>query len=484
MAKTLILSPVSRIEGHLQIRVQLDDAGNVADTKVQVVNLRGFEEFAKGRPAEEMPRITTSICGVCPSSHHMASVKAVDKCFGVEPTEAGKKQRELMEHAHFVEEHILHFYFLAGADFVMGPGASVKDRNIFGIIKKMPNEAKLVVKARWAASQVAEMVGGRSIHPVAGVPGGWSKPLRSDQVERCKKHADLMLELAKFSIKYAKENIFPKYQDAIKTIGDIKTGFLGTVAKDGSGTMDLYDGKARMMKADGEYREFDYDNYMDEIREHIEPWTYLKFPYDIKAGGFSLDYKNPKGTYRTNTLARMNVADKLRTPLANAEFLEFRKTFGRPAQHTLLYHYARLIELLYAAEYTRELLNDKDMTNPDTRAKVTGTRAGRGVGVVEAPRGTLIHDYTTDDKGLVTECNLIVGTTHNNAAINMSVRQTADALIKGGKYDGTIMNMLEMAIRAYDPCISCATHNLDGTVAMGVEVYDHKGKLQKRLRNY
>jgi F420-non-reducing hydrogenase large subunit len=480
--KKIIISPVSRIEGHLQIAVQLDDAGNVADTKVQTVNLRGFEEFCKGRPVEEMPRITTSICGVCPSSHHIASSKACDGIFGVTPTTTGVKLRELMEHAHYAEEHILHFYFLAGADFVMGPGAPVKERNIFGIIHKMPNEAKLVVKARYAASQITEIVGGRSIHPVAGVPGGWSKPLRSDQKEKCLKLSETILELAKFSIKYAKENIFPNYMDAIKLIGNIKTGFLGTVAKDG--TLDLYDGKARMMDASGGTREFEYKDYLDNIHEHVEPWTYTKFPYDAKAGKLVMDYKNPVGVYRTNTLARINVADKIKTPLAQAELEGFRKAFGRPAQLSLLYHYARLIELLYAAEYVQVLLKDKDITGTDTRAKVDKTRAARAVGVVEAPRGTLIHDYTTDDKGLMTNVNLIVGTTHNNAAINMSVRQTADAVIKNGIYDQGTLNMLEMAIRAYDPCISCATHNLDGSIATVVNIYDHNGKRKKTLKNF
>jgi F420-non-reducing hydrogenase large subunit len=482
MAKKIVISPVSRIEGHLQIVVQLDDAGNVSDTKVQTVNLRGFEEFCKGRPVEELPRITTSICGVCPSSHHLASVKAVDGCFGATPTTTGIKLRELMEHAHYVEEHILHFYFLAGADFVMGPGAEVKDRNIFGIIKKLPNEAKLVVKARWSAAQIAETVGGRSIHPVAGVPGGWSKPLRAEQKEKCLKWSEPMMDLAKFSIKYAKDNIFPNYQDAIKTIGAIKTGFLGMVGKNGE--MNLYDGKLRMMQANGEFREFEGKDYHDHIKEAIMPWSYTKFPYDAKAGKLSLDYKNPVGVYRTNTLARINVAEKFKTPLAQAEFEEFRKNFGRPAQNSMLYHWARLIELLYAAEYVQVLLKDKDITGTDTRSKVEQPQAARGVGVVEAPRGTLIHDYTTDEKGLVKELNLIVGTTHNLPAINMSVRQTADAVIKNGKYDQGTLNMLEMAIRAYDPCISCATHNLDGSIATVLSVFDHNGKRMKTLRNY
>jgi F420-non-reducing hydrogenase large subunit len=269
--------------------------------------------------------------------------------------------------------------------------------------------------------------------------------------------------------------------DAIKLIGDIKTGFLGTVTDDG--TMDMYDGKARMMDVNGEYRDFDFKDYTDHIREHVEPWTYLKFPYDAKAGEFSMDLEKPNGIYRTNTLARINVCDKIKTPLANEELGIFRKEFGRPAQLSLLFHWARLIELLYNAEYTLQLLEDPEITSTDIRAKANPPGAARGVASVEAPRGTLIHDYETDDKGMIKNVNLIVGTTHNNAPINMSVKQTAKAVIKDGAYDEEKLNMLEMAIRAYDPCISCATHNLDGSVRIKVNVRNHKGKTVKVYKN-
>jgi F420-non-reducing hydrogenase large subunit len=248
------------------------------------------------------------------------------------------------------------------------------------------------------------------------------------------------------------------------------------------GAFDVYDGKLRMMTADGETTDFPVADYKDYISEHIEPWSYLKFPYDKRAGEFSMDLENPKGIYRTNTLARMNVCDKMPTELAQAELEEFRKAFGRPAQPTLLYNYARLIELLYSAENIIRLLNDPDITSKETRKKVE-PRAANGIGSTEAPRGTLIHEYTTDDKGLVTDCNLVVGTTHNNAPINMSVLQTAKEVIKDGKYDQGILNRLEMAIRAYDPCLSCATHNLDGTLPVKVQVFNHRGKLLDTYKN-
>jgi F420-non-reducing hydrogenase large subunit len=257
-----------------------------------------------------------------------------------------------------------------------------------------------------------------------------------------------LLEFAKFTLKFAKENVFPKYLDAIKTIGVIKVGYLGTVTEDGA--LDLYDGKLRLMQPDGAYEDFTYEQYTDFIGEHVEPWSYQKFPYAKKWGGFALDLDNPKGVYRANTLARINVCDKMKTPLAQAELEEFRAAFGRPAHQTLLYHYARLIELVQCAEEAVMLLNDPEITSREVRVKIE-PRAARGVGCVEAPRGSLIHDYTTDADGLITSVNLIVGTTHNNAAINLSVNQAAKELIKDGKYDQGVLNKVEMAIRAYDP---------------------------------
>ncbi len=480
MQKTIVIQPVTRIEGHVKVTIDLNDQGNVEDTKLHVTTLRGFEEFCKGRPVEEMPRITTSICGVCPVSHHLASAKAADAVFGVEIPPAGRKLRELLNAFAYTEEHILHFYFLAAPDFIMGPGASVKDRNIFGIIRTMPDVAKKVAVTRALANKAVEIIGGRAIHPVAATPGGFSKPLTEAEIEKLRKTGKEKLDLAQFSIKYAKENVFPKYMDVIKTLGVIKTGFLGTVDKDGN--MDLYDGNFRMMKADGTHTEFASGDYDKHIKEHVEPWTYMKFPYSPEIGGFSLEPDAPGGMYRTNTLARINVAEKIRTPLAQAELVEFRKAFGRPAQQTLLYHYARLIEMLYNAEYLTQLLDDPEIRSTDIRKPVT-PRAARGVGSVEAPRGTLIHDYTSDEKGLIKYVNLVVGTTHNNGPMNMSVKQAARSLIKGGVYDETILNEIEMTIRPYDPCISCATHNLDGSLAVRVDIRGPKGEFLDSYKN-
>jgi F420-non-reducing hydrogenase large subunit len=480
MAKTLIIQPVTRIEGHAKVTIRLDDAGNVDTARVNVIELRGFERFCIGRPVEDMPRITPRICGVCPWSHHLASAKACDAVFGVKPPPAGAKLRELCNSIAYMEEHILHFYFLAGADFLLGPSADYSVRNVIGILQAAPDVARRVVRVRHMCAKMLETLAGKPIHPQAAVPGGFSKPLLPEERDQLRKTADEALELAKFSIAFAKESVFPKYLEVVKSLGVITSGFLGTVTD--SGALNLYDGKLRLMAPDGSFEEFPYDRYTEFIAEHIEPWSYLKFPYAKKWGSFSMDLDKPGGVYRANTLARINVCDRIDTPLAQAELEEFRQKFGRPAQLTLLYHWARLIELLYNAENAIRLLDDPEITSPDTRVKVT-PRAARGVGCVEAPRGTLIHDYETDANGMVTNVNLIVGTTHNNAPINMSVTQAAKGIINNGNYDQGILNTVEMSIRAYDPCFSCATHRLDGKLSVKVDIVGADGKVLDTLAN-
>lgn len=448
MSTVINIQPVTRIEGHAKLSITLDDAGNVADTKFHVQTLRGFEKFCEGRPVEEMPRTVCHICGICPWAHHLASSKAADACFGVTPPPTAVKLRRLMQSIAYVSDKILHFYFLAAPDFVIGPDADYGVRNVVGIVQAAPDIAKQVVHMRHLGAQMLEGFAGRAIHPTFSVPGGVSKPLTETERQKMLPSARELLEFSKFTIKFAKENVFPKYLDAIKSIGVIDVGCLGTVRDDGA--LDFYDGKLRMMKTDGSYEDFAYDDYLDYIGEWVEPWSYQKFPYAKKWGQFNMSPENPEGVYRVNCLARINVADKMATPLAQAELDEFRAIFGRPARYTLLYHYARLIELLQAAETVVELLNDPEITGTDIRVPVTA-KEGRGVGCVEAPRGTLIHDYECDGDGLITKLNMIVGTTHNNAAINLSVNQAAREVIKGGKYDQGILNRVEMAVRSYDP---------------------------------
>lgn len=480
MTKTLVIQPVTRIEGHARITINLDDAGEVSTARVNVIELRGFERFCIGRPVEDLPRITPRICGVCPWSHHLASAKACDAVFGVTPPLTGRLLRELCNSVAYMEEHILHFYFLAAPDFLLGPDADPSIRNVIGVLQAAPEIAARVVRVRHMCATMLEILSGKAIHPQAAVPGGFSKPLSGEERDRLRPMAEEALELAKFTMAFAKENVFPKYLDTVKSLGVITTGFLGTVGGDGS--LQLYDGTLRLMAPDGSYEEFAYDHYTDFIAEHVEPWSYIKFPYAKKWGEFSMDLDAPGGIYRTNTLARINVCDRIPTPLAQAELEEFRSAFGRPAQLTLLYHWARLIELLHNAENVVRLLAHPEITGTETRVKVT-PRAARGVGCVEAPRGTLIHDYTTDADGLITNVNLIVGTTHNSAPINMSVTQAARGLIHAGHYDQGILNRVEMSIRAYDPCLSCATHELNGRFAVKLDIVDADGRVIDTLTN-
>jgi F420-non-reducing hydrogenase large subunit len=449
MSQVITIQPITRIEGHASIGITLDDSGNVADARLSYMSLRGFEKFIEGKPAEEIPRIVTRICGICPWMHHLASNKAVDRCFGVTPTAAGSKLRELMQTLAHAEDKLLHFFFLAAADFVIGPEADYAVRNVIGIAQANPELATQVVKTRQMAKMMLDKFCRKTIHPVAGVVGGFAKPLLEEERLEMLDKTRQILDFALFTIEFAKKDVFPKYMDTIQMLGVINTGFIGTV--DAQGALNLYDGKLRIMKADGSYTDFDAQDYADYIGEHVEPNSYGKFPYArFWDEGFSMDLESPRGVYRSNTLARINVADHIATPRAQAELEEFRTLFGRPAQATLLYHYARLIEEVYACERAIEILQDPEITDPNVRAPVE-PRAGRGVGCVEAPRGTLIHDYTTDENGLIATANMIVGTTHNLGPMNMSVNQAARALIKDGHVTEGILNKIEMAVRAYDP---------------------------------
>lgn len=449
MGKTINIQPLSRIEGHANIKISLDNQGNVDKAVTHFNSIRGFEKYVQGKPAEEVTRIVTRICGICPWHHHLASAKAVDACFNADVTSAGHILRECMQNMAQINDKILHFYFLAAPDFIMGPDADYSVRNVIGIAKAAPDLARQVVKMRQLGQMMMEKFAGKVIHPIAAVPGGFAKPMSESRRQSLLKDTDELFEFAKFSISHAKKNIFPKYLDEIASLGTINTGFIGTV--DDGGSLNFYDGNIRLMKPDGSFTDFHVSEYLDYISEHVEDTSYGKFPYARSWNeGFSMDLDRPRGIYRSNCLARINVCDTISTPFAQKELEEFRRNFGRPVQHTLLYHWARLIELVYACEKTKELLGKKTITGKKTRADVI-PGAGRGVGHVEAPRGTLIHDYTTDENGYITSANMIVGTTHNLAPISMSVEQSARLLIKNGHVDEGILNRVEMAVRAYDP---------------------------------
>ncbi len=483
--KRISIDPITRLEGHGRIEIFLDDAGEVAATYLQTPELRGFEKFAEGRPAEEMPRITTMICGVCPTAHHMAATKALDDLFKVEPTSAAKKIRELMYNAFYAEDHILHFVFLGGPDFVVGPNAPAAERNVLGVIGKVGLEVGgKVIEMRKRMRNVLRIIAGKPISPTCGLPGGVSKGINEDERKTIIEAAEYGVDFCKFALTVF-DNVVLKNKDYVDLItGDVykhRTYYMGLVDKNNK--VNFYDGLIRVIDPNGkEFAKFKAQEYVNHISEHAEPWTYMKFPFLKKVGwkGF-VDGEN-SGVYRVAPLARLNVSDGMATPLAQEAYNKMYSTLGgKPVHNTLAFHWARLIEALYAAERTLELAKDPEITSTDIVNLPTQTPK-EGVGVVEAPRGTLFHHYQTDERGIITKANLIVATQNNSAAINMSVDKAAKSLIHKGNVPDGILNMVEMAFRAYDPCQACSTHSLPGKMPIEVAIYDAGGNLIRTLR--
>lgn len=485
MTKRITIDPITRLEGHGRIEVFLDDKGDVDRAFFQVPELRGFEKFSEGRMAEEMPRITPKICGVCPTAHHMASGKALDDLFKVDPPSAAKKIRELINSAFMAEDHTLHFFFLGGPDFVVGPQAPAEERNILGVIQKVGLDAgKKVISIRRRLRDIITKQGGRVIHPVCNLPGGVSKGVAKEDREEYIQTAKDAVEFAKFALKAFQDIVLnnKEYVDVI--VGDIykhKTYYMGLV--DENNKVNFYDGNIRVVDPEGkEFAKFKPREYLNYISEHVEPWSYIKFPYlkDVGWKGF-IDGKD-SGVYRVAPLARLNASEGMATPLAQEEYEKLYDTLGgKPAHNTLAYHWARLVELLYATERLLELAEDEEILDPDVRNIPTAV-PNEGVGVVEAPRGTLYHHYKTDERGILTEVNLIVATVNNSAAICMSIEKAAKGLIKGGKVTDGLLNMVEMAFRAYDPCLACATHSLPGDMPLEVNIRNPEGDILKTLR--
>lgn len=450
MSRTIDIRPVTRIEGHAAIDIRLDDRGRVDRTRLHITSLRGFEKFLEGRQAEEAPRIVSRICGICPWMHHAASVKAVDGCFGVQPPEAGNRLRELMVTLAHINDKILHFFFLAAPDFMPGDGDGPAERSIIGLAKAFPELGRRVGRVRRTGRLMVERFVGRDIHPVAMIPGGFAKPMSPAERDLLLEGARKQLEFALWAMDWAEENIFPGMMDRMSPLGGLESGFLALV-RPHDGALALYDGELRLMRPDGSFIQFAAEDYRDHLAEHVEPWSYARFPYARNWGsGLSLDPDQPGGVYRVNTLARINAADLIDTPLAQGWLDDFRARFGRPAQNEALFHRARLIELIHAAERAVEMLSDPAITGKDV-SRPARPGAGRGVGCVEAPRGTLIHDYTTDDNGLITRAEIMVGTTHNLAPMNISVALAARRALDGRKPDAEALNLIETALRAYDP---------------------------------
>ncbi|MBC7250535.1 MAG: Ni/Fe hydrogenase subunit alpha [Anaerolineae bacterium] len=486
MSKKISIDPITRLEGHGRIDLFLNEEGGLENAYLVIPELRGFEKFCEGRPVEEMPRITQRICGVCPIAHHMAAAKAGDAVYHVEIPPAAKKIRELMYSAFFVSDHATHFYVLGGPDFVVGPDAPKAERNVLGVVRKVGREiGGQVMQALKDTHEITAIIGGRYIHPVSALVGGVSKPLTEEDRQAIIERAERAVEFAKFSIKLFNDIVLGNKAYVDMILSDIfahQTYYMGLV--DENNHVNFYDGKVRVVGPDGkELVKYSPDEYLDVVAEHIEPWTYLKFPY-LKAVGWKgfVDGAD-SGVYRATPLSRLNAADGMATPLAQAEYERFYDTLGgKPVHATLATHWARLIEILYAAERTLELAQDPELTSPEVRTIPTET-PDEGVGIVEAPRGTLTHHYITDEHGILQKVNLIVGTTNNYAAISMSLKKAAQGLIQPGKpVSDAILNKIEMAFRAYDPCFGCATHAAPGQIPLLVRIYNHDHELVQEIR--
>ncbi|MEN2975296.1 MAG: Ni/Fe hydrogenase subunit alpha [Candidatus Caldarchaeales archaeon] len=482
--REVVIDPITRLEGHGKIVVVLDEMGNCSRAYLQVPELRGFEKFAVGRHAEDMPQITSRICGVCPTAHHMASTKALDDLYKVDPPEPAKKIREMVYNIFMLEDHALHFYVLGGPDFIVGPTAPKEERNIIGVIGKVGKEVGLkVISMRKKLRKLIETIAGRVINPVFGLPGGISRPLSGEMVENAKKIADEAVDFAEFTYKVFKDIVLSnrEYVDLITSEAYThRTYYMGLV--DDKNRVNFYDGKIRVVSPKGsEHAKFDIHQYLDYIAEHVEPWTYIKFPYLKKIGWRGFIDGEDSGIMSVAPLARLNASDGMATPRAQEAYEEMYETLGgKPIHHTLANHWARVIEIIYAAERFRELANDPDIASRDVRNMPTAI-PDVGIGVVEAPRGVLIHHYETDERGIVKKANLLVATQHNAARIALSIDKAARSLIKGGVVDEGILNMVEMAFRAYDPCHACGTHSLPGSIPIKIYLYDNNGRLLKTI---
>ncbi|OPY74282.1 MAG: NAD-reducing hydrogenase HoxS subunit beta [Syntrophorhabdus sp. PtaU1.Bin058] len=479
MGKKITINPVTRLEGHGKIDIFLNDNGDVEDAYFQVTELRGFERFCIGRPAEEMPRIVPNICGVCPTPHNMASTKALDYIYGVAPTPTAKLVRRLQYNANFIEDHYIHFFFLAAPDFVVGPDANPAERNILGVINKVGLDiGKKVIDIRKRTRDIIKLIASKPAHPEGGLPGGVPRGITEEERREIRKTADMSVDFALFAMQLFKDAVLKNkaYLDLILSDAyNLKTYYMGLV--DDDKRMNFYEGRLRIVDPSGnEVANFHPNDYTDYIGEWVEPWTYIRLTHLKKIGWKGLIEGDDTSLYRVGPLARYNVVDGMATPLAQKEYEEMVKTLGKPAHHTLAFHWARLIEALQAAENLQVIANDPLLTSKDIR-NMNFQFTGKGIGCVEACRGVLIHHYETDDRGLINKVNLIVATQHNAAPIALSVKKAAQGFIKGGEVKEGMLNMAEMAFRAYDPCLGCATHTLPGKMPLEINIRDRSGAI-------
>ncbi len=470
-AKTITIDPISRVEGHGKVTIDLDENGSVSRTRFHVTQFRGFEVFTAGRPFEEMPIITQRICGICPVSHQLASAKACDAILGVEIPPTARLLRELLHLGQFIQSHALHFFYLASPDLLLGWDADPAVRNVVGVIDRFPEAATKGIRLRKFGQEIIKALGGKRIHPAFAVPGGVTDPLSESDRDRllaglqeAEGTADLALELLKGWLE--------KNRTEAANFARFDSLYAGLV--NDKGQLDLYDGRMRVADSNGKtVVEFDTSDYLDHLAEHVEDWSYLKFPY-YKAVGW------PDGLYRVGPLGRLMAVDEVGTPKADAEMAVFRQMINNGLRGaSLLFHYTRLIELVFALEKAALVLSDPRLCLDDIKVGKGPVRP-EGVGVVEAPRGTLIHHYWVNEKGAMEKANLIVATGHNNMAMNKSVELVAREYINNGKITEGMLNRVEGAIRCYDPCLSCSTHAL-GRMPLLIQIRDAAGKVTDEI---
>ena len=474
--KKIVIEPVTRVEGHGKVTIKLDENGKVEDAFLHIVEFRGFEKFIQGHPYWEAPVLVQRLCGICPVSHHLAAAKAIDQLVGVDPESLSKtatKLRKLLHYGQVFQSHSLHFFYLASPDILFGINAPAEKRNIVAVAAENRELAKKGILMRKFGQEIIKALAGKKIHGILAVPGGVHKTFTKEERQYFLDGIqiptiDTMIQWSKEIIDFMK-NYHAENAKWIDNFAAYTSNHLGLVHKE-TGALELYDGRLRSVDFEGkELLNIEDIEYRYHFKEAVEPWSYLKFPYMTK-------YGREKGWNRVGPLARMNVCEGISTPLAAFERLSFlNATRGKTNNASMYSHWARLIELLHCAELMKDLLEDDDILGNDLVRR--GNRRSEGIGIIEAPRGTLIHHYQVDEKDRITRCNLIVSTTHNNEAMNQAVRWVANEVIDGTqKVSEGMLNQVEVAIRAYDPCLSCATHAM-GQMPLEISLYDHLGNL-------
>ncbi len=472
MPQTITIDPLTRIEGHARITLHLGDDGKVRDALFHVTQFRGFEKFVQGRPFHEMPAVMARICGICPVSHLVASAKATDQLLAVRVPEPARKLRQALNLAQIVQSHALNFFHLVSPDLLLGLDADPAERNIFAVLKKHPDLARDAIMLRKFGQQMIERMADKRIHPSWVVPGGVSKPLTESMRDQIVAEIPAAMDIAMRTMDWFK-SVLENYRDEIRTFGNYPSMFLGLV--DAEGNLEHYDGDLRFVDATGDIvrDRVANDDYAEVIGEAVEPWSYLKFPY-FKPSGY------PDGMYRVGPLARLNVIDRPGTPKADEQWVEFRELGRGAVLSSFHYHYARLIEIIFGLEKIEQLLGDADILSSHVRADA-GVNATHGIGISEAPRGTLIHEYRVDKQGLIQDANLIIATGHNNLAMSRGILQVAKHYVDGKNLKEGMLNRVEAVIRAFDPCLSCSTHAV-GKMAMQVQLVDSAGEVIDEVR--